>query len=103
MGLDICNGVDLGSAAMTSIIAGWIVDGLIVAIWLGTPCESWSVARRGKRTRHCKKGWPAKLRAKGNFIWGLSAENMTDRVLKLYFRIYVVALIHVAHMILNLH
>lgn len=90
MGLDICNGVDLGSAEMTSIIAGWIVDGLILAVWLGTPCDSWSVARRGKRTRHCRKGWPARLRAKGQFIWGLCTQNMTDRVLKLYFQMHVV-------------
>ena len=50
-----------------------------VKVWLGTPCDSWSTARRGKRTRQNPRGWPARVRSLGNHIWGLPTDNLTDR------------------------
>lgn len=38
---------DLSLRAVANVIFGWIRSGIILGIHLGTPCDSWSLARRG--------------------------------------------------------
>jgi hypothetical protein len=55
---------DLRRKALVSKIFSWLAHGWVVAVWIGTPCASWSRARRDD-------GGPPPLRDDGNYIWGL--------------------------------
>ena len=37
---------DLLLPAVQSLVKGWTTSGCVLAIWLGTPCTTWSIARR---------------------------------------------------------
>ena len=51
MGFEISRGeyFDLTLPRVRRLIAGWMRSGCICGIWLGTPCTTWSRARRGPR------------------------------------------------------
>ncbi len=38
---------DLCKSHILSLVIGWICSGCVLFVWLGTPCSSWSLARRG--------------------------------------------------------
>ena len=78
MGLDRCMGHDLADDTVVGHVLHWIACGLVGQIFLAPPCESWSRARRGKRNRRRRRGFPAAVRAPGACIWGLDVTNMTD-------------------------
>ena len=61
--VELLDGVDACSAAVVKLLLGWIRSGLICCAWFGTPCSSWSRARRdinghGPRTRQHIWGVP---------------------------------------------
>ena len=78
--LDIKHGCafDLSKKHLRALVAGWIKSGLICAVWLGTPCSSWTMARRGKPGG---VGGPPPLRSREHFMGlpGLSDKD-NDRV-----------------------
>ena len=45
--LDVASFFDLTRPCVVSLIQGWISSHCICAVWFGTPCTSWSRARRG--------------------------------------------------------
>lgn len=57
--------LDLTHPAVLARIVAWLTSGRVAAVWLGTPCSSWSLARRGRAGR---RGGP--LRKVGKFILG---------------------------------
>ena len=57
--------LDLTHPAVIARIKAWLAEGRVAAVWLGTPCSSWSLARRGRAGR---RGGP--LRKVGKFIMG---------------------------------
>ena len=56
---------DLAHPGVRQILYEWFDTGRVAAVWLGTPCCSWSLARRGKPG---VRGGP--LRTVGALIWG---------------------------------
>ena len=57
--------LDLTHPVVLARIVAWLESGRVAAVWLGTPCSSWSLARRGRAGR---RGGP--LRKVGKFILG---------------------------------
>ena len=57
--------VDVTNRAIADVIVHHIMLKRVSGVWLGTPCSSWSLARRGRAGR---PGGP--LRTIGEFIWG---------------------------------
>ena len=47
--IDVCDDprFDLTNRRVLNVVKGWIKSGCVLAIWLGTPCTSWSRARHG--------------------------------------------------------
>ena len=77
--MDILGGdfaVDLTAKDIVSVIIDLIVSGRVKAIHGGLPCESFSPARRGKRTVSNPRGYPARVRSQCH-LWGLPTANMT--------------------------
>ena len=62
---DINDGWDLTDRKLLNTILGWTRSGIIIAMALGPPCSSWSMARRGHPS---SPGGPLRTRA---FIMGL--------------------------------
>lgn len=78
IGMDILGGdfaVDLTDPNVIEVIIGLVVSGRVRAIHGGLPCESFSPARRGKRTLSNPRGYPSRVRSKKQ-LWGLPKENM---------------------------
>ena len=52
LALDIDHGdwQNLLRPVVQHIVRGWITSGAVAAVWLGTPCSSWSRARHGPAT-----------------------------------------------------
>ena len=44
--VDILDGIDFTNKRVKQLIRGWITSRVVVCVWLGTPCSSWSRARR---------------------------------------------------------
>ena len=63
---------DLEKKSLQSFIVDLIERGLVVGVWMGTPCTSWSRARR-----HDGKG-PPPLRS-DEHLWGLAGLNLKDQ------------------------
>ena len=57
--------VDVTNQEVADLLIQHITLGRVSGVWLGTPCSSWSLARRGRAGR---PGGP--LRTIGKFIWG---------------------------------
>ena len=60
--LDPC--FDLTDRPVVRLLGGWISSGVVAGLHLGTPCASWSRARRGR---------PPPLRNDGPFIMGFTS------------------------------
>ena len=61
--VDLNQGFDLTCKLVVDLITGWISSRVVAAVWLGTPCSSWSRARHdidghGPRTRSHIHGCP---------------------------------------------
>ena len=70
---DILNGDawDLLSRKNQQLIRGWVAEGVVAAIHIGTPCQSLTRARdRGPIKTVGQAGWPSRLRS-DEFPWGL--------------------------------
>ena len=70
---DILNGEswDLLLRKNQQLIRGWLAEGVVAAIHIGTPCQSLTRARdRGPIKAVGQTGWPSRLRS-DEFPWGL--------------------------------
>ncbi len=67
--LDILQGYDLCDEGSLQVLREWILAGRVQAVALGTPCETWTMARRGRR-RVGRRGFPPPLR-NASCLWGL--------------------------------
>eukprot|EP00435_Cladocopium_sp_Y103_P066258 s418_g28.t1 len=79
IGMDILGGdfaVDLADKDSIRVICDLVRSGRVKAIHGGLPCESFSPVRRGKRSVSNPRGYPARLRSRGQ-LWGLPTSNMT--------------------------
>jgi hypothetical protein len=74
-GLDRKDGWDLAQDDVIQCISSFLSRGLVAALMLDPPCESWSRARRGKRGLLQPKGWPCRVRSPEH-IWGLPLETL---------------------------
>ena len=55
---------DLFQPANQKLVRGWIAEGVVWGVHLGTPCQSFSRARdRGPIKQPGQKGWPSRLRS----------------------------------------
>ena len=45
------------------LLVGWLSSGVVAGIWAGTPCNSFSRARRGKQQSPGGRGMPMQLRS----------------------------------------
>jgi hypothetical protein len=61
---------DLTSPAVLNVLQGWITSGVIACVWIGVPCSTWSLARRGKAGR---PGGPIRTI---EFIYGLPPNQL---------------------------
>ena len=61
---------------LQEVILRWIVLGVIIAVHMGPPCQSYSRARRGRRSKHCSRGWPQALRSR-SALWGIDRARLT--------------------------
>ena len=64
---------DLTNPVVLRILQGWITSGVIAVIWIGVPCSTWSLARRGKAGR---PGGPIRTI---EFINGLPSDQLTPQ------------------------
>ena len=53
---------DLSGQVNQKCLVDRLTNGEIAALWLGLDCRTWSRARRGKRSKEKKRGWPCALR-----------------------------------------
>ena len=74
-GLDRRQGWDLSQEEVQQCFLSFVRRGLIKAIMLDPPCESWSLARRGKRGPSQPVGFPCRVRSI-LCIWGLPLETL---------------------------
>jgi hypothetical protein len=62
---------DLLKPSNQKLIRGWIAEGVVWGVHLGTPCQSFTRARdRGPIKQPGQKGWPSRLRSDA-YVWGL--------------------------------
>jgi hypothetical protein len=64
--------LDLTRKRAQRMVRGWIRSGKLIAVWMGTPCSTWSRARD-------RPGGPPPLRSKDEVL-GLTELNEADRV-----------------------
>ena len=64
---------DLLAPGVLNLLLGWMRSGLVRAVWLGTPCSSFSPARKG---RPGDPGGPLRTRPQP---WGLAGLPQKDR------------------------
>ena len=76
LGFELGNGApfDLLNPTVRSVVRGWILGGSVAGVFLGTPCSSWSLARRGPPGSH----W-GPLRSKER---PMGLENLSEADLK---------------------
>lgn len=83
--VELLSGVDCCKPEVIKLLLGWIHSGVICAAWLGTPCSTWSRARRdidghGPRSKQYIYGYPGlsevemKRLADGNLTMKVSCQ-----------------------------
>ena len=80
-GVDILDGFDMLDEDVSNTVFDLLREGLIVGLWLGTPCHGLGRARRGRPwlsrlARGKKSGWPAAIRGPNN-VWGLPLDELS--------------------------
>ena len=42
---------DLSNIVIQDVVLGWIRSGIVIGVWLGTPCTTWSIAHTSPLVR----------------------------------------------------
>ena len=61
--VDILDGYDITIPAMLEVLLLAITQGVFAAVWIACPCNSFSLARRGRRKPGQLRGYPMKVRS----------------------------------------
>ena len=83
-GVDILEGYDVVDPDVRGAVLDLIREGVLVGLWLGTPCQGLGRARRGRswldrQARGGRKsGWPAAIRGPNN-VWGLPRDELSPK------------------------
>lgn len=81
--VDILQGYDLCRDDLRDTVIAMIGEGILLGVWLATPCHGLGRARRGRPwkqrlARGITKGWPAPIRGPAH-VWGLPDEELCPK------------------------